>query len=104
MCVVIITGWGVMFLAIIAARHLHLFDRFLIGDRYVKVGVVVFSDRAAIAIALDNVMNKEQLLTSISTLDRAFLGGGVNMAEGFRLLNTVVCVFLSSTTVLYFTL
>ena len=55
--------------------------------------MVVFSDRAAIAIPLDNNFNKEVLLESIDRLDRAFLGGGVNLIEGFRLLNTAVRSF-----------
>ena len=52
--------------------------------------MVVFSDRAAIAIPLDNNFNKEVLLDSIDRLDRAFLGGGSNLIEGFQLLNAAV--------------
>ena len=55
-----------------------------------QVGVVVFSDRAAIAIPLDNNFNKEELLISLDGLERAFLGGGNNLAEGFRLINNAV--------------
>ena len=67
-----------------------VYYRFLIGVDHVQVGVVVFSDRAAIAIPLDNNFNKDELLISLDGLDRAFLGGGNNLAEGFRLINTAV--------------
>ena len=70
-----------------------VYYRFLIGVDHVQVGVVVFSDRAAIAIPLDNNFNKDELLISLDGLDRAFLGGGTNLAEGFRLINTAVRSF-----------
>ena len=58
-----------------------------------RVGIVVFSDRAKIAIPLDMYTDKRSLLVGVDNL--IFLGGPTNLAEGFSLLNSEVISFVS---------
>ena len=58
-----------------------------------RVGIVVFSDRARIAIPLDMYTDKPSLLVGVDNL--VFLGGSTNLAEGFNLLNSEVISFVS---------
>ena len=62
--------------------------RFLVGESNVRVGVVVFSDTARIAIPLDMYSDKSSLFAGVNHL--AFLDGPTNLAEGFSLLNSQV--------------